>query len=88
MAFRAKTGGGSRKGSPNKFNKTAKESFQRCFIAIGGDKEFAEWAKLNRTEFYKLYSRLIPIDVQSGGKDIFQGFTVEIINGKDSDKGE
>lgn len=60
--------GGGRTG-PNKLTKSAREAFQLAFDVLQGKKgkSLAEWAKDNPTEFYKLYARLIPIEV--GGKD-------------------
>jgi len=59
---RLKTGG-RKKGSRNKFTVSAKEAFQKAFDATGGAVALAEWASDNRTEFYKLFSRLIPTEV-------------------------
>lgn len=59
---------GRPKGVPNKTTTAAKEAFRLAFEGIGGYKALAEWATENRTEFYKLYARLIPVDVTSDGK--------------------
>lgn len=53
----------SRKGSPNKVGATAKENILAVFTRIGGTAGMAKWAKDNQTEFYKLYARLIPVEV-------------------------
>ena len=47
---RAKTGG-RKKGT---LNSTIKEDVNKVFAMIGGIEAQAEWAKENRTEFYKL----------------------------------
>ena len=73
-------GGGRTKGSVNKFTASAKEAFQIAFDELGGAKELARWAKTNQTEFYKLFSKLIPVDVTSGNKALEAG--ILIINGK------
>lgn len=52
--------GGRKKGTPNKLNATAKENIQCVFTRLGGTAAMAEWAKENKTEFYKLYGRLLP----------------------------
>lgn len=49
------------KGSLNTKTIIAKEAFQKAFDLVGGVESLAEWAKENKTEFYKLYGRLIPI---------------------------
>lgn len=61
--------GGRPKGTPNKLTKNAREAFQLAFEESGGFTQLTEWAKKNRTEFYKLYARLIPVEhVGSGGE--------------------
>ena len=61
--------GGRQKGTPNKLTKSAREAYQLAFEDIGGAVEFAAWAKDNRTEFYKLHARLIPVEhVGDGGE--------------------
>lgn len=65
MAMGRKTGGGSRKGKPNKTTLAAREAFQAAFDKMGGARKLQEWGETNRTEFYKLYGRLIPIDVNA-----------------------
>jgi hypothetical protein len=73
MAKGRKTGG-RRRGTPNKLTKSAKEAFGFAFDAIGGTRALADWAKDNATEFYKLYARLIPVDLTAGG----QGDAIEV----------
>lgn len=55
-------GKGRRKGVPNKMTQSAKEAFQQAFDSLGGAKNLATWARDNETEFYKIYSRLIPVE--------------------------
>lgn len=57
--------GGSRKGKPNKTTVAAREAFQMAFDESGGPVELAIWAKENRTEFYKLFARLIPVAISN-----------------------
>lgn len=59
----------SRKGSPNKVHATAKENLIAVFTRLGGTAAMATWAQDNLTEFYKLYGRLIPTDVNLRGRD-------------------
>jgi hypothetical protein len=72
-------GNGRPKGRKNKFTQSAKEAFQLAFDKLGGATALAVWAKENQTEFYKIYSKLIPIDVTSNGKTL--AGTI-VINGK------
>jgi hypothetical protein len=69
MALGRKTGGRAR-GTPNKFTQTAREAFELAFDELGGPKGLIDWARENRTEFYKLYARLIPTEIEGtlGGK--------------------
>lgn len=64
---RGNAGKGRPKGSLNKTTASAKEAFALAFKGLGGVKELEEWGRNNRTEFYKLYARLIPTEVT--GKD-------------------
>jgi len=48
----------------------AREAYALTFEGIGGVPSFIEWAKENRTEFYKLHSKTIPLDVTSNGKEL------------------
>jgi hypothetical protein len=67
MTIGRKTGGGSRKGIPNKLTTAAKEAFELAFDELGGAEALAVWARSHRGEFYKLYARLIPIDTNHSG---------------------
>jgi hypothetical protein len=54
-------------GVPNKATVAAREAFQLAFDKLGGPEQLAAWAVDNPTEFYKLYGRLIPVDVTAKG---------------------
>ena len=69
MARGFKTGGGSRKGKPNRTTSAAKEAFSLAFEGLGGVGAFTTWARRNPTDFYKLYARLIPVESHVGGPD-------------------
>ena len=53
---------GRPKGAKNKFSGLAKENVMAVFTRLGGSAAMADWASLNKTEFYKIYSRLLPIE--------------------------
>lgn len=57
---------GRQKGSRNKFTSSAKEAFQFAFNKLGGADDLARWAVDNKTEFYKLFARLIPTEIEGG----------------------
>jgi hypothetical protein len=50
----------------NRPPKNVKESFSEAFDKIGGVKALVEWGKDNKTEFYRLATKLIPTEI--GGK--------------------
>lgn len=54
--------GGRQKGVPNKLSGTVKDSVVAVFAALDGVPGMTRWAKDNPTEFYKIYSRLLPIE--------------------------
>ena len=69
MAFKKghKKIGGRQKGVKNKVSSKIKDSIQAVYENLGGDEGFSEWAMNERTEFYKIYARLIPTDVEHSG---------------------
>lgn len=68
MATGKKTGG-RQKGTPNKLTKSAREAFAAAFDGVGGAPALTRWAKANKTEFFKLYARLIPVEHVGAGGD-------------------
>lgn len=75
------------KGTPNKATATVREAFTEAFNALKEDPEvgLAEWGRNNPTEFYKLCSKLIPLQITGeGGNPIEANITWLGINGKQS----
>lgn len=64
MASGRKTGG-RQKGVANKTTVAAKQAFQMAFDGLGGVQALQTWAAENQTEFFKLFSKLIPQDVNA-----------------------
>ena len=60
---RTKTGG-RRKGVVNRLTGTMREAVQVVYDGMGGHEAFTAWAKKHPTEFYKIASRLIPVEIQ------------------------
>lgn len=56
--------GGRVKGTPNKLSGTAKENIIAVFTRLGSTAAMAEWAEENKTEFYKIYARLLPTEIE------------------------
>jgi len=46
--------------------KSTKQNLEQTFDLIGGVPAFALWADQNRTEFYRLYSKLLPVQLADG----------------------
>lgn len=67
MAKGRKTGG-RQKGSPNKTTATVKAALTEAFERNGGVASLLKWAQENETEFYKLWSKMIPAEVEMSGK--------------------
>lgn len=68
MARGIKTGG-RKKGTPNKISGTVKANVVAVFDRIGGVDGMVEWANENKTEFYRLYGKLMPTEVEGPGED-------------------
>jgi hypothetical protein len=64
MANGYKTGG-RRPGSLNKSTASVRAAFTAAFEELGGVPALVEWARAEPKEFYKLYARLIPIDLKA-----------------------
>ena len=54
--------GGRQKGVQNKATTTVKESILAVYDRLGGDQGFSDWATTEKTEFYKIFARLVPQD--------------------------
>lgn len=55
----------SRKGRPNKLSNSVKENLTAVFTRLGGTAAMADWAAENQTEFYKLYAKMLPRNIQA-----------------------
>lgn len=51
----------------NELGNLAKYNIAAVFQKIGGIDAMVAWAQANATEFYKLYARLVPLDVKAEG---------------------
>lgn len=69
MAKGTKTGGGSRKGVPNKDNKALKEMILGALDKAGGEKYLHQQAIENPASFMTLIGKVLPIQNQISGKD-------------------
>jgi hypothetical protein len=58
---------GRKRGNPNKLTKSAKEAFELAFEGLGGVDGLIAWGLKHRTQFYRLYARLIPPGALNSG---------------------
>ena len=56
---------GRQKGVPNKSTRAVKEALQEAFEGLGGVPSLIAWAKEEPTEFYKLWTKLLPAEVKA-----------------------
>lgn len=63
--FSDRIGKGRKPGSKNKTTKLVKEFMHQCFEDIGGREAFAKWARTDRTEFYKMWSKMLGVEARS-----------------------
>lgn len=61
--------GGRKPGTPNKATVAVKDAFRRAFDDLGGVDALVTWAADNQTQFYQLYSKLIPSEVVGPGEE-------------------
>ena len=63
-----RVGAGRKPGVPNKLNRTAREAFEIAFDTLGGPQGLSRWAQKHQSDFYKLYAKLIPMQVEGSGE--------------------
>lgn len=59
--------GGRQKGTPNKITMSVKDNVIATFERLGGIDGLVAWGEENRTEFYRLYAKLLPVETQVTG---------------------
>ena len=73
---------GRKAGVPNKLTTTVKDNLVSVFTRLGGTAAMADWARENQTEFYKLYCKLLPLQLtgaDGGAVKIRQKIEIEFI---------
>lgn len=67
---------GRPEGAKNKVTQSMRQAWMDAFEGTGGVKALTEWGKdpKNRTAFYSLCSKLIPIDITST-----EGLTINVV---------
>jgi len=61
-------GKGRPRGAKNKSTVKVKEAFEAAFESLGGVDALVVWGTKERSEFYKLYAKLLPVQI-TGDKD-------------------
>jgi UV DNA damage repair endonuclease len=72
---------GRPKGSPNKATKTVREHFAHAFNLLqeSDTANLHQWAQSNPTEFYRLASKLIPMQVSNDPENPMPSVIIQII---------
>ena len=85
-------GMGRQKGVPNKATKAVKEALQEAFEGMGGTESLIEWAKSEPTEFYKLWTKLLPAEVKAEvttiGDQPVGKIQIEVISANPANQGD
>ena len=51
-----------------KINARVKHNMIACFDRVGGLDALVQWAGANQTEFYRLWAKLLPVQMKHSGK--------------------
>ncbi len=73
--------GGRKAGTPNKITAQFKHAVQLVYQDIGGHQAFAEWAKENRTDFYRICSKLIPTEAAPRPENRHISISIDCVGG-------
>ena len=68
--MKGKKTGGRQAGTPNKVTASMRQAFQDAFDKLGGVEALVDWGRENPSLFYPLASKLIPLDITTGGERI------------------
>ncbi len=80
---------GRKKGSKNRLTNDVRAAFHKAYANMGGfdengklietgDEAFLKWARQNQTEFYRLYSKLLPKTTELGD-DLLEDFLDDLV---------
>jgi len=89
MAVGKKTGGGSRKGVPNKVTKELKEMILGALDKAGGEDYLIQQAQENPNAFLTLLGKVIPKDLNIGGQEnnpVSHKVIFEVISGNSASR--
>ena len=63
--LRREKSGGRVAGTPNKVTATVKDNIIAVFNRLDGTAGMAKWAIDNPTQFYQIYAKLLPMDINA-----------------------
>lgn len=58
-------GRGRKKGELNRVTRAVKEALEEAFERMGGVDSLVEWGRSDPTEFYKLWAKLLPAQINA-----------------------
>jgi len=61
--------GGRTKGTPNKLSASVKDNVISVFEDLGGTEHMKLWASENPTQFYNIYAKLLPLQLNGAGEN-------------------
>ncbi len=87
MAKGIKTGGRT-KGTPNKSTTRVKNALLQAFDELGGVPSLVEWGRGNPDDFYKLWVKVLPVQVNEDPEyqnNSIQKIEIEVIGANSQD---
>lgn len=72
-----KKAGGRKPGSKNKTTSAVKAALVQAFDEMGGVETLVAWGKKNKTEFYKIWSKLLPTEIKNADGEALRMQIVE-----------
>jgi hypothetical protein len=76
-------GRGRKKGELNRTTVAVKEALLMAFDGIGGVSALTSWAKANQSEFYRLYAKLLPREINVDANTVVRRALLELADGED-----
>ena len=80
-----RAGHGRPVGAKNLLSRSAKATLEEAFERLGGVDGLVAWGLTNKDDFYKLWSRLIPKDVQHHASEGLEELLGRLANSTDDD---
>ena len=78
---RGNAGKGRPKGAVNKTTAAVKEALSMAYEGMGGVERLTAWAGENPTEFYKLWTKLLPQEINAA-VEVNESLAERLLNGR------